>query len=124
MAKKVLVVEDETPLRDALESKFELDGFSVTVAQDGEEGLKLALKNHPDMILLDIIMPKMDGLTMLKQLRENAWGKTVKVIIITNLASWDETHKAVNYNIHEYLVKSDWKIEDVVKMVKKKLDVL
>ncbi|MFA6392280.1 MAG: response regulator [Patescibacteria group bacterium] len=122
MAKKtILVVEDERPLLNALSTKLQNEGFEVIEAEDGEIGLKLAIKHKPDMILLDIILPKMDGITVLENLRENAWGKTANVIILSNLSDWDNTQKAVNLNVHDYLVKSDWEIKDVIKKVKSKL---
>ncbi len=72
---KILIVEDEATICNALRDKLAGAGFLVLAAKNGEEGLKAALKERPDMILLDILMPKMDGLAMLKQLRENAWGE-------------------------------------------------
>lgn len=119
--KKILVVEDEVLLRDALIYKFEEEGFTVTGAADGQAGLEEATQNHPDLILLDIIMPNMDGLTMLDRLRENAWGKTVQVIMLTNLSDMKSTSRAVEKNAKDILVKSDWAIDDVVKKVKEKL---
>lgn len=86
--KKILVieaVEDNAPLRKALHDKFSLEGFSVIDAKDGEEGLTVAMSEHPDLILLDILMPKMDGLTMMKKLRQgDEWGKHVPIIVLTN----------------------------------------
>ncbi|MBU2235487.1 response regulator, partial [Patescibacteria group bacterium] len=116
--KKILVIEDEKPLINALSAKLQNEGFQVVEANDGKTGLKAALKHKPDLILLDIILPKMDGIGVLENLRENAWGKSAKVIILTNLSDWDSTKKAVNLNVHDYLVKSDWNIKDVVKKVK------
>ncbi|MFA6525719.1 MAG: response regulator [Patescibacteria group bacterium] len=119
--KKILVIEDEEPLLNALSAKLQTEGFEVLEAENGEDGLKLALKKHPDLILLDIILPKMDGITVLENLRENAWGKTVQVIILSNLSDWNNTSAAVNLNVRDYLVKSDWQIKDVIKKVKNKL---
>lgn len=122
--KKILIVEDELPLLHALRDKLTREGFSTLEAKNGVEGLEVALRDHPDLILLDVVMPKMDGMTMLKKLRaENEWGKTAKVIILTNLTSADGQR---NRDITElepayYLVKTDWKIEDVVTKVKEEL---
>ncbi|MFH1170936.1 MAG: response regulator [bacterium] len=121
MSKTILIVEDEKPLRDALRYTFEAEGFEIITAGDGEEGLAKALKRKPDCILLDIIMPKMDGMTMLKKLRENVWGKGAKVIALTNLSDWPYNKQAVEHNVLEYLVKSDWKMKDIVKKVREKL---
>ncbi|MFA6271899.1 MAG: response regulator [Patescibacteria group bacterium] len=119
--KKILVIEDERPLLNALSAKLQVEGFEVIEAENGELGLKLALSKQPDLILLDIILPKMDGITVLEHLRENTWGKTAKVIILSNLNDWNNTSSAVNLNVHDYLVKSDWQIKDVIKKVKSKL---
>lgn len=119
--KSVLIVEDEQSLRDALVDQFERKGYKVLQAKDGQEGLRQAFKNQPSIILLDIVLPKMDGITMLEQLRQNAWGKTAKIIILSNLSDWDNTKRAVDLNVRDYLVKSDWKIHDVIKKVKEKI---
>lgn len=119
--KKILIVEDETSLRNALRDKLMLEGFIVLEAKNGEEGLDVALRDHPDLILLDIIMPKMDGLTMLKKLREDVWGKNTKVILLTNLNDNEKVSEALLQGSYDYLVKSDWKIEDVVTKVRARL---
>ena len=121
----LLIVEDEASLRNALSDKFSREGFSVIEAKNGEEGLESALKNHPDMILLDIIMPRMDGMTMLKKLREDSeWSKHVPVIILTNLTSADEgrTRDITELEPAYYLVKTDWKLEDLVAKVRERLE--
>lgn len=115
--KKILVVEDEVSLRNALRDKLTHAGFTTLEAANGSEGLEIALREHPDLVLLDVIMPVMDGMTMLKKLRtENDWGKSVPVIILTNLSS-DSDQIISDVTIFEpsyYLVKSDWKLEDLI----------
>lgn len=122
--KVILIVEDDTPLRNALRDKLTREGFVILESKNGEEGLAVALREHPDLILLDIIMPVMDGMTMLKKLRvEDEWGKTVPVIILTNLTS-DSNQRVRDVFETEpayYLVKSDWKIEDLVAKVRERL---
>ncbi len=124
--KKVLIIDDETPMLDALTDKFEREGFDrVLTAHDGEEGLAKALAERPDLILLDILMPKMDGITMLKKLREDEWGKTVKVIILTNFDTTDDMLKEVTSTEPSYyLLKSNWRIEDVIIKAKEVLGLL
>lgn len=119
---KILVVEDEPSLRGALSDKLTLEGFTVLEAKDGEEGLEIALRDQPDLILLDVIMPKMDGMTMLKKLQESAWGKKAKVIMLTNLNDLDKVSEALMRGSYDYLVKSDWKIDDVVARVRQRLN--
>ncbi|MEX0917607.1 MAG: response regulator [Candidatus Paceibacterota bacterium] len=119
--KNVLIIEDDQALLKALVEKFTHEGFVVLEAHDGEEGLAKALEEHPAVILLDIVMPKMDGITMLGKLREDVWGKEAKVILLTNLSTADRVSEAVQLGSYEYLVKTDWKIEDVVKKVREKI---
>jgi len=118
---KILIVEDEWSILKALGEKFTREGFQVLKAIDGKQGLEIALRDHPDMILLDVIMPNVDGLAMLKALREDAWGKNAPVIILTNLNDTEKLNASVQTSGYEYLVKSDWKIADVVAKVKAKL---
>jgi DNA-binding response OmpR family regulator len=81
----VLIIEDDQIILEMYRDKFQVGKYSVLTALNGEEGLKMAMQYHPDLILLDIAMPKMDGMTMMKKLREDSWGQTVPVIILTNL---------------------------------------
>ena len=121
MNNKILIIDDEPALLAALADKFTRVGFKTIVAENGREGLKSALKNRPNIILLDIIMPVMDGISMLYRLRKDPWGRKVKVILLTNLSDPGKITKVVTQKVNGYLVKSDWKIEDVVRQVKKKL---
>lgn len=121
--KQVLIVEDDEPLLSVLAEKFAREGYVVGTAKNGDAGYKKALAEHPDIILLDIAMPIMDGITMLNLLRQDEWGKKAKVIMLTNLSDSEEVSKALEMNAHDYLIKSDWQIEDVVKKVKEKLAV-
>lgn len=121
--KKILIIEDEKPLRQALFDKFTREGFTTFQAKNGSEGLDMALKERPDLILLDIIMPKMDGLTMLKQLRSDEWGKKVPIIILTNLNDAENVAAAMEKGVYDFLVKSDWKLDELINRVKEKLSV-
>ena len=115
---KILVVEDEPSLLLAIGKKLRHEGFEVFEARDGIDGLALAFAKHPDFILLDIVMPKMDGLTMLGKLREDDWGKKVPVLILTNLVSAESAAQAEAHGSHGYLVKTEWTLEDVVKKIR------
>lgn len=119
--KKILIVEDEPSLRRGLTNELEKAGFTVLGVQDGEEGLSMALAEHPDLILLDIILPKMDGLSLLKKLRDDSWGKDAAVIMLTNLLDPTIISQAVIYGAPDYLVKIDWTIPDVISKVKERL---
>lgn len=120
--KKILIVEDDTPLLEILQDRFKNEGFDVLTAKDGAEGLKMALDKQPDVILLDIVMPKVGGLTMLKNLRTYPSGKNIRVIVTTNLNDSKEIHEALSLGAHDFLVKSDWSLADLVATVSKQLD--
>ncbi|MDO8521236.1 MAG: response regulator [bacterium] len=122
--KKILIVEDEAPLRNAVADILSFEGFTVFQAKNGQEGLDLALKEHPDLILLDLMMPVMDGLTMLEKMRQDQeWGKNASVILLTNLNDPEKIAQATEAGSYDFLVKSDWNIEDVVKKIKLRLGV-
>jgi two-component system phosphate regulon response regulator PhoB len=120
-SKLILIVEDEPPLSDVLKDHFENEGFRIIVAKDGEEGLMLALSKKPDMILLDINLPKLNGLDMLKQLRTYEVGKSIPAIALTNLNDTKEVNEALASGVSDFLVKADWSIADVVDSVRRKL---
>ena len=120
--KKILIIEDETPLRNAISDILTFEGFTVFQGKNGQEGLEVALKEHPDLILLDLMMPVMDGLTMLEKLREDAdYGKHAAVILLTNINDPEKVAQATEAGSYDFLVKSDWNIEDVVKKIKGRL---
>lgn len=119
--KKILIVEDEPVLLKDLSDKFLKEGFEVLSAKDGQEGLAVAFKEHPDLILLDIVMPIMDGMSMLYELRRDLWGKDVEVILLTNLSEADKIAQSYGQGVHDYLVKSDWSLNDIMEKVKGKL---
>ncbi len=122
--KHILVVEDELPLRQVLADKLTDEGFEVTKALNGEQGLKLALELHPDLILLDLVMPVMDGLTMLEELRRDEdYGKFAPVILLTNINDQDRVAQATEAGSYDYLVKADWDLNDVVKRVRARLSI-
>ena len=118
--KKILIVEDEETMLHALSEKFTQEGFEVTQASDGEEALKIVLSKDIDLVLLDIILPKMDGMTMLKKMRES--DKDTPVILLTNLDYSVGVAKAIEAGAYDYLLKTDWSLEDVVKKVKDKFE--
>lgn len=115
----ILLIEDDKPIVDILKEALEEEGFKLEVATDGDEGLKLAVESHPDIILLDILMPRMDGLSMLKLLRKNDWGKDANVIVITNLSNPISESEAKELMVNDYIVKSDWSLAEIIKKIKK-----
>jgi DNA-binding response OmpR family regulator len=117
--KKILIAEDEEPMLQALIETFKNEKFDVFSARDGKEGLRIALKEHPHLLLIDIIMPKMDGFTMLKEIRKDEWGKDVPVIIISNLSDVERIKEINEQYRCDYLIKTECKLDDLVKKVKK-----
>ncbi len=119
---KLMVVEDDHALRQVLTDRLIEEGFDVISAENGEVGLALAEENHPIIILLDIFMPKMDGITMLTKLRrESEWGKSVYVMVITNTVDASTVATIAGFGNTEFLIKSDWGLEDIVRRIKELL---
>lgn len=122
--RSVLIIEDEQGLRDAAAARLAQDGYTVFTAADGASGLSSALGNHPDVILLDIKMPNMNGFEMLKKLRaQGGWGMQVKVIFLTNLelSSDDESADIEALEPANYLVKGNTSLEELVHKVREVL---
>jgi DNA-binding response OmpR family regulator len=121
---KILIVEDEEQTLKALAEKFSREGFRIVLARNGEEGLKVASEECPDLILLDILMPVMSGEEMLLILRQQDWGMGIPVMILTNLSSTERIGKVIEQGSYdEFLVKSNWTLGDLVKKVKERLGV-
>ncbi|MEX1997090.1 MAG: response regulator [Candidatus Andersenbacteria bacterium] len=117
----VLIIEDELPLVRVLAEELRDHGFTVSTASNGREGLHIALTEHPDLILVDIVMPEMDGITMLKKLRKNSWGSKVPVIILTNISDAAKIDESFDSGVHDYIVKADWELEDIVRKARARL---
>lgn len=121
----ILVVEDEDLLAKTIKEKLVSEGFEVDIATDGLSGFSMAIEKHPDLILLDLLLPKMDGMNVLRRLRDDEWGKYVPVIILTNLTSADEKR---NRDITElepsyFFVKTDKSLEEIVERIKDRLGI-
>lgn len=118
--KKILIVEDEPMIRRALVDRFsEEKDFVVMSGKDGEEGLVAALREHPDIILLDLVMPIMDGMEMLTGLRKDEWGKGANVMFLSNLADSERVAEATAKGVYEFIIKSNVDINDIVEKVRK-----
>src|SRR5258708_4894485 len=115
----VLIIEDELALQEALKDALSRKGFECLTANDGEAGLALALEHKPDLVMLDLLMPKLNGMEMLKKLRQDTWGRSARILILTNLsADNSERVRTIVQTAPEfYLVKSDWSIEDITHKV-------
>ena len=115
----ILIVEDDPVLLKMYTEKFGFEGFKVLNAKDGEEALKLSLLEKIDIILLDIMLPRMSGTDYLAKFRQNEKGKNVPVVALTNLAEEEEKQKALKLGVKEYLVKAMQTPEKVVETIKK-----
>ena len=120
--KKVLIVEDEKLLANALESKFRHENFDVLRAENGQEGLNMTTANHPDIILLDLMMPVMDGKTMLHKLREIPEFKALPVVVLTNAGEVDNMRETKTFdNASAFLIKSNVNPDDILQVVRDSL---
>ena len=119
---KILIVEDDEPIRQTIAIGLSRDGFEVSEAKDGEEGLKLALKTHPDLILLDLRMPKKTGQEMLDDLRQDEWGANVPVIVLSNADDNLDIYLATKDGRTSYAIKSSMELEEIIKLIKFRLD--
>lgn len=118
MADKILFVEDEPSLQKAISELLTQEGFEIFSAIDGEEGLKMAKKEKPNLILLDLILPKKDGFEVLKELKADSELKDIPVIVLTNLEGMGNVEKALELGATTYLVKANYELEDVVTKIK------
>lgn len=117
-SKKILVVDDDENLRLVLVDKLNAESFNASGAKNGKEGLAKALEWRPDLILLDILMPVMDGWEMLGKLREDEWGEKVKVIMLTSIEDVKAVARAVQDGSFAYLIKTDHGPDNIVGKVK------
>ncbi len=115
---KILIVEDEEILLTALSEELRQEGFNVVGAKDGIEGVEAALKEKPDLVLLDLVMPRLDGIGALKQMKEHAEIKDIPVVILTNLSDYDKISDALSLGAMDYLVKANYRLEDLVNKIK------
>lgn len=116
--KKILVVDDDENLRTVLVDKLNASNFEAVGAPNGKEGLEKALEWHPDVILLDILMPIMDGWEMLGRLREDEWGENAKVIMLTVVEDVKAVARAVQDGSFTYLIKTNQGMEEIIEKVK------
>ena len=114
---KVLVVEDEEILLTALKEELNTGGYEVEGASDGVEGLEKVKTFKPQLILLDLLMPKMDGMEMLQKLKADSESREIPVVILTNLSDYEKISEALSLGAMDYLVKANYKLEDLLDKV-------
>lgn len=119
---KVAIVEDDQTISQMYRFKFEAEGFNVETAENGKLGLELAEKMKPDIILLDLMMPEMTGDQMLEKMRSTAWGKDIKVIILTNMGEQEVPAKVKELSVSGIILKANMTPRQVADVVKKQLN--
>ena len=116
-AVNILIVEDDVFLADLYKTKFTLEGFKVSVANDGEKGLEMAIKNLPDIVLLDLVLPKLSGFEILKEIKSNNQAKNIPVILLTNLSQKSDVEKGLKLGADDYLIKAHFMPSEVVDKI-------
>ncbi len=116
--KSILLVEDDEFLAELYATKLQLEGFEVALAVDGEKGLQMTKDLKPDLILLDIILPKMDGFEVLAAVKKDPALKSIPIILLTNLSQKDEVKKGLDLGAIDYLIKAHFMPSEVVKKIK------
>jgi len=119
MAKKILLIEDEEILINLLQKKLANEGYDISVARNGQEGLESIKEIRPDLILLDIIMPKMGGFEVLEEMQKDQELKNIPVIIISNSGQPVEIDRAQKLGVKDWLIKTDFDPQEVIDKVKK-----
>lgn len=119
---KILVVEDEEILLTALTEELKQEGFEVAGAKDGIEGVEKAVSEKPDLILLDLVMPRLDGIGALKEIKAKPETKDIPVVILTNLSDYDKISDALSLGAMDYLVKANYRLEELVSKIKTVLE--
>mgnify|MGYP006277084247 CR=1 FL=1 len=121
MAKHVLVVEDEPDIREAIAEALTEAGFAVSTAKDGFGGLRIAQQEHPDLILLDLVMPGLDGHAMLEKLRQDPWGKDAKVVILSSMDDLGNIAGAHEGKILDYIIKAHHSLDEIINKIRQLL---
>jgi DNA-binding response OmpR family regulator len=116
-SKKVLIIDDDQALAEALSERLTEAGYSVSSAFDGQKGLDVSLETHPDLIILDVAMPVMNGWDALTALRADGWGKDARVVMLTNSDDMENVSHAIDHGSTEYLIKGSWTLDDIVAKV-------
>ena len=123
MAKKILIIEDDAVLQKSLKEYLSSEGFEIECASDGEEGAQKAFTEKPDLILLDIVLPKKDGYEVLQEVKANPEISHIPVVLLTNLDGITDVEKALELGATTYLVKADYKLEEVTEKIKDILNI-
>lgn len=119
--KRVMIVEDDEHISKVYEIKLSKEGIESSLAKDGEEAIKKITAEKPDLVLLDLMIPKKDGFDVLEEIKKNPETASIPVIVLSNLGQQTDQDRAIGLGANEYLVKVDYPIQEVVNRVKKYL---
>ncbi|HKX72413.1 MAG TPA: response regulator [Candidatus Saccharimonadales bacterium] len=117
----VLAIDDDALLLGSVVEALQGAGYTVLQASNGKEGLEMALKHHPDLVLTDNLMPILNGVDMIAGLRKDPWGKTAPVIIMTNMYTADMLNQSLEAGATDYIMKSDMSLDKIVELVRGRL---
>ena len=120
--KTILFIEDESAIQKTFSDALKKEEYEIISALDGEVGLRLAKEKKPDLILLDLVLPKLDGFQVLQSLKSNETTRAIPVIVLTNLEQMEDIQKAIDLGAKTYLVKSNYNLSEVIDMVKKAME--
>jgi DNA-binding response OmpR family regulator len=120
--KKVAIIEDDLAIAQMYRMKFEAEGYKVEIAENGKLGLSLCEELKPDVVLLDLMMPEMNGDEMLQKMRETEWGNQTKVIILTNIGEQEAPDSLKKLGVSAFIVKAEMTPRQVAEVVKTYLD--
>ena len=121
MPKKILIIEDEEIIRDLLQKKLSQEGYEISVAKDGQEGLRLIKEVKPDLILLDIVMPKIGGFEVMEEMQKEEELKSIPVIVVSNSGQPVEIDKAQALGAKDWLIKTEFDPKEVIEKVIKQI---
>jgi len=118
---KIAIVEDDLAIAQMYRMKFEAEGYHVDIAENGKLGLALCEQMKPDLVLLDLMMPEMNGDEMLEKMRATDWGKNIRVVVLTNVGEQEAPDKLKAMQVRAYIVKAEMTPKQVAELAKKEL---
>jgi len=121
--KRILIIEDDALLIEEMRAEFAKHNFAVDVSTDGEAGYEKIFSMKPHLVVLDIAIPKMSGVDLLKKLQDDPWGKTIPVVVLTNMGDSANIAQVMELGGYDYLVKSDWALADLIEKINRKLGI-
>ena len=117
MTKKILFIEDEMRLQEALGAKLKAEGYEILAAMDGKSGLEIAEKEKPDLILLDLILPKMDGFHVLEAIKAKPSISAIPIIVLSNLENEKDIERCLSLGVRSYLAKANYSLEEIAQKI-------